>query len=611
MKFIIEDPEHKLTEREAALRAAEIKSHSSVVGHRRRRRNHLNLPIQDRHYHRVDARPYTTLTAPTHDPVATVLQTKRSADALDTDQVIETLDKDNRSLVKHAKFSPQPASLLTATKYSTWSSVSSIDMFNDTASLEMRSFQFFVERTAREWSGWQDEVMWTTTLPRIASSSSVLRHALTAISAFHESLSSADEDQRKNLLRFSTSQGKKAVETLSRANSDTSLTAAIASYLAIMCFAKFLNYADAFDALKTLHITIDRLQEQPHRFYGKIPVHEWSSIIEDLEPVVDRHRSRFIQLVDSTAALRESPSSHHYVNRRVLVPRKFHHPRQARDCLEDLLNSITYASKENEWPSKYMSPEAQSQVRAWNIAVQELSLKHAESKETQSVLGGLRIAFIMGLITIMTLRSVSEVDYDEYIEEYRDVADDCEFIFDYEMSKGPRFRFALDGGLLVLVGAAARQCRDPHIRERLVGLLEKGWNESAIPSQWHATIAKMAQKIEVRDIERPPTACTDIPAACRVRLFSIFFYEQSEMVQLQFLHFPYEQNQKLGNYEVVRLQFTNQIQYEFSNEPSPMANAPQALFGPSSVTWHRKSNVAGSTYYTLSMRRFYFNIPRS
>ena len=215
---------------------------------------------------------------------------------------------------------------------------------------------------------------------------------------------------------------------------------------------------------------------------------------------------------------------------------------------------------------------------------------------------GLKAAYGMSVIQIETMYSDNETIYDQYLDVFQDVVNTFEAILSH--IRRPFMRFGNDAGLICLGRWAARWCRDPPIRKRLISLMYTCYlQEDNEGSQIAAAGAEVLQHLEERDIKPAPMCCGDIPEHRRVRLHTTTVYRKNKSRRLDFLRYPYT-----GSVESIWMKYPDgDYQYQDSALTTTSETEPDTIFGPGYKAWRRPDG----SYYTVRSPEFYFVLPKA
>lgn len=431
---------------------------------------------------------------------------------------------------------------------------------------ENRSLAFYRERTSTEWAGWNDGYFWTSVAPRLAANYPALERSLIALGAGHEYLANRDLE----LQGFIISQARRCIAWFNK------------------------NYGQVpYPVLTTLCIILTELSSIiGDRTYQNAIKAAYELIDDDavdefgLKTLLRRHRNRRCQMFDPIPILR---TAHVHLPERVNL--RFNTLSQARESLEQVLNTLAFQAKagiplqrslDHEWLIRF------TRLKDKSDRVQWLTLKAARS---------------MSIIQIETLFSETETVYDQYMDAYAEVEIASEASLS-QSSDSVSGRFGVDGGLVSLTGWAARWCRDPSLKARLVALLRRSHRIEAHESSWiWADVIETMQEIEEKGIEPRPTSSSMVAEERRVRLRAAAFYYKLRLIRLDFLRSPYT-----GNLESVWIRHCDDdsIYVEDNVEELITEPEPDVVFGTDKISF---LELDGS-HYTFTTPDFYFVIPQ-
>ena len=430
-------------------------------------------------------------------------------------------------------------------------------------SQQLRSLAFYRERTSVEWSGWSDAYFWNVHAPQFAAVYPSVSQALDAIALFHESTVTSNADTRS----LSVTRGQQAITRLVRAHSSTPMTVILAQAVIHTSLAALFNDIVHNEAVKSQFALLDSVTEDDY-----------------IASLLKRQRSLQCQMNDPRPLLRQA-----VIQQSQPFNKHFDTLEGARDSLEGVLNSLASQSKS-------AIPIDKAQLREWQFAFDQL-----RTKVNYSAWLGLKSACGMSVITIETLYSQYETDFDHYLPTFRDVANAFEAVSGSQSKASARF--GLDGGLLMMVGQAARWCRDPPLRAHLIDLLRRSQLlEGIYSSGIYARVCDMIRQVEEGSIVPPPASCQDVPEDRRVRFCSGAVYAKIPLLRLDFLRYPYT-----GPLESVCSDFVHDS-VQIENDTSTVASGfePDFITGPT----YKSTRQYDGPYYTLQAPEFFFALPR-
>lgn len=428
---------------------------------------------------------------------------------------------------------------------------------------ELRSLAFYRERTSVEWSSWSDAYFWKVHALQLAAAYPSVSEALDAIALFHESTITGNADTRS----LSVVRGQQAITRLVKTHASTPMTVILAQTVIHTSLGALFNDIVHNEAVKTQFALLDSVADDDY-----------------VASLLKRQRSLQCQMHDPRLLLSQAA-----IQQPQPFNKHFDTLESARESLEGVLNNLARQSKS-------AIPIDKTQLEEWQLVFDQL-----RTKVNHTAWLGLKGACGMAVITVETLYSQCETDFDDYLLTFRDVADAFEAML-CDQSK-PSARFGLDGGLLMIVGQAARWCRDPPLRARLIDLLRKSQIlEGIYSSGIYARVCDMIRQVEEESIVPPPATSQDVPEHKRVRCYSGAVYAKIPLLRLNFLRYPYT-----GPLESVSSDFVHEsIQIE--NDASTVASGhePDHITGPT----YKSTRQYDGSYYTLQASEFFFALPR-
>ena len=409
---------------------------------------------------------------------------------------------------------------------------------------EGRSFQFYLERTSLECSGWHDYEFWSHYVPQAAASHSPLRHAIIALGAYHESQEAHSPSTSMDCLALCIEQGNKALECLRRHHEQMSLAAIISCYIIMTESAAGLGDTADLQTQRVLCDMMDEFRIQQARNPNCASAGDKYYISTYLEPLIEKQRSRAGHIIDPLHSLRNTCQSHFYVQDLPPAPESFDTLWQARQSLESLLNWTTYTVKAGSFAVNQLPRASEVWFEQWLASLQKFQDVQALSRMDLSTLQILRATSKIALIMIRTMDTDDEMIFDQYEDEYREFtsAASC-FVACNENGTKKTVRFGIDAGFLCYVGwVAQRLCRDPHLRGQLINVLRTANRREGLEgSGMWALICRRIQMEEEAGINPPPSRCYDIPAENRLRVHEGAHYLSPQATRVTVLQPPYDE----------------------------------------------------------------------
>jgi hypothetical protein len=472
---------------------------------------------------------------------------------------------------------------------------------------ELNFLQFFREKTAVEWSGWRDKHFWQRIAPQLATSHPVVRHALVSLGAFHASFE-AEGGTVDTHRALSLQQAAKSISCFNRDYGVMSMPAVFIASIALTAMASCI---DTFTFLQTIRVhfdLMDQARSQMTEGVSTLPRSDWHFVTDHLEPLIERQRSREGRLLDLMYVLSVAPATEFCMPCAPNIPDAFDSLWQARQMLEDTLKWITYTVKTQNFPVNYLPVNAECLVLRWLQALEDFRQDQLLTEEQLCSWYALRISCRMAVMMIRTMHAHSEMVFDQYHDEFRELLAAFSRVLKFgERKSRTNIRFGIDSGFVTLIYNAARWCRDPVLRRQLIASLAASHRtESNESSYVSATTAQCYQIIEEKGIDPPPSRSDDICAERRIRPFGISFYCKKKLLLIQFLRAPYDPAHDVEEVWIPHVEDNTQIQYAAIPERTGLQ--PDFLLGRGFASYLTDEKASG--YYTVSHCRFYFPIPR-
>lgn len=473
---------------------------------------------------------------------------------------------------------------------------------------EGRSFRFFQERTAQEWSGWCDAELWNVLALQASHSHTSLKHAIVSLGAFHESLVVTDGDGRNKTIAFSLEQGSRAVTAMLK-EKDMSMGAMLLAYTVLAANSAFLHWSRFWQVSHSQLQLFDDLRARP----AQVSPAEWMFILRYLAPIIEQQRSRSGQYLDMLHCLRTTSANHFYVSDKPIVPSEFSSLRHARDVLESLLKWTTYITKELKLPVMIIPQVAEDSFKMWHGRLGQFSAKHPTTQQDQCNTSVLRVAAKIGvmLIRIMQADEKDEMIFDNFTDIYRELVDVFKQTLQYtESTSCANIRFGIESGMLALIGNAAnRWTRDPFIRRDIIKLLHLAQRREAIEDGvvW-ARLIECTMEVEEFGIHPPPQSARDIPAERRIQSLFIAFYHRANMQLAKYHLAPYSDSPSDFK-EVLVPHMAGSSQQGIVPETTPIESGekPDVILGRGYTSWLSSD---GREYMSIDHPNFYFPLPK-
>ena len=475
---------------------------------------------------------------------------------------------------------------------------------------EGRSFQFYLERTSLECSGWHDYEFWTHYVPQAAASHSPLRHAIIALGAYHESQEALSPSTGTDCLALCIEQGNKALECLRRNHEQMSLAAILCCYIIMTESAAALGHPADIQTQMVLCDMMDGFRIQQAKYPNCASAGDQYYIFTYLEPLIEKQRSRAGHIIDPLHSLRNTCQSHFYVRDLPPTPESFDTLSQARQSLESLLNWTTYAVKTGSFAADQLPRESEVWFEQWLASLQKFQDVQILSRMDLSTLQILRATSKIALIMIRTMDTDDEMIFDRYEDQYREFTSAAsDFVACNEYATKKTVRFGIDAGFLCYIGwVAQRLCRDPYMRGQLIDVLRTANRREGLEgSEKWALICRRVQMEEEAGINPPPSRCCDIPAEKRVRVYEGGVYLSREAIRVTVLQPPYDETRDDDKRHLWIVGSTPLMDdpQEQRSARVPEDTEPQIILGKGWMSF-RSQETRG----IVKARRFQFPMPR-
>ena len=474
---------------------------------------------------------------------------------------------------------------------------------------EGRSFHFFLERTSIEWSGWLDRDFWSILVPQAAASCPAARHAIICLGACHESLEAWQQGDRARWAAcedFSMQQGNKALACFRQDYDDLPLAMILCCYIILNEFTATLDHPIHLQTRKAQYEIINEVRRLRDLSTWRMSNSDMYYISTYLEPLVDKQSSKGAHLINPLFCLKLTQSSDFYEEHNTTLPHSFDTLWHARQTLELLLNSATYAHKTSV--SKSLPVKFRAQFEQWLMRLQKFrdasNLSETDFCSWQLLKAASKICFMM----IETMYLDDEMIFDQYVDDYRGFALAFSELLAFKNGLSrTTYTFGIDSGLLCLAGwMAQRWCRDPIVRRQLINLLfVADRSEGADDSRTWATICQRIQLEEEAGISPLPLHCNDIPLAKRLRIREGAVYEAQKILRVSMQHAPFHETQTNCLEDLwihsPRSSDTGQGEIEAAK-----GTRPDLIFGEGFTSILSSEG----RYFTFNASRFTFPIPR-
>ncbi|KAK1147857.1 hypothetical protein N8T08_000370 [Aspergillus melleus] len=374
---------------------------------------------------------------------------------------------------------------------------------------ERKYVHFFCTQTTRAMSGVFQTELWDRIVPQISQSVPVIRHAIAAVSAAHESFLCRDLVSLVANEEFALKQYNKAIkhliEYLSSPNQTIDFTL-ITCYL-FMCLEMLKG--GNMEALNHLESGIRIL-------HGRDTASQSSSVMND----IDRELSHLSLRLNIQLSLHgrqmvvfdlDGPGSEHPAAEEVVLK----DISEARHSLDRLMNKglvfVREASNKKAVArdSYFLRQQQLSQeLRAWKLGFEKLTAanrRHRNSVDPRAPLL-LWIQFNVSQIWVDTCLAMDEMIYDEYNETFEAIVSDAEELVTInngveEMPDDLNMQFTLEAGVIPMLYWSSLKCRDPLVRRRALAVISRSPQQEGLwRKKRFLKVAEMVIDLEEKDM---------------------------------------------------------------------------------------------------------------
>ena len=404
---------------------------------------------------------------------------------------------------------------------------------------ERRSFHYFRERTAPELSGDAGKRFWDGFVLRASYSQEVVRHAIAAIGALHESLELETGVQALTARGFAFEQYSKAITILTKADHTLSMEDVL---IACILFTWFENLQGNFDISLT-HLRsglkiLDAWRANPNSRPLQIPV-STAVIHEDLAPMIDRltgQASVFLRSTDQPNPVIHDSS----------LPVEFSNLAEAHRYFYQIIHWTCHSLqvKTKVHGKSYIQAELITQILwkldQWLALLDEHMQESTEKGKAKTAIDQhwriqsalhLRMQHQNAMIMLKSLPYSYETMFDGQLAHFSNIIDLAQKFFDEDDRMGMHFThmtsshsFEHDHAIIPTLFMTACRCRDPHIRRQAIALLRRSHRKEDI---WDSDVAaSMAEYLMLREEEGlgEIKSCGDVLDSNRLYLIAGTFY---------------------------------------------------------------------------------------
>lgn len=483
---------------------------------------------------------------------------------------------------------------------------------------EFRSFHFFFKRTAVEWTGWSDRLFWNTLLYQMCSVQPSLRHAVIAVGTLHEINVHGDADGAEAGRIFSLQQSNKTITSIIDKGATIPLPVLLISCLLFALLQTVQEDhtigARAIGTIRTLKSGLmlvdgwEQQRQQQQQQQRGVRTSELSKaddefIFYQVEPIFEMYRSRICAVNDLPCALNASLQRYCSSVSRPRIPSVFSTLLEARDSLAEILDWACSVCK--EWTVENSLPtEVHDASHRWLLTLRMSERNTVCDPDTSHSMSLLKAAHKASFIILRTRAANKETAFDEYNDDF------AEIVSLYRNSAKPRApahtTFGSEGGSIAILTMVATRCRDPQTRRNALSLLnEDDKMEGIVSSHTGGPISTALMAVEEGDSQ--PQSCHEIPESQRVRVHSISFYGQEQLIRVQYLRSPYDSVGASGEVWLGMLSDSPQFQ-PVSPPQGGSEGCPDLVFGRAKVAFLTAKTP--QEYRTIEQGRFFFPIPK-
>lgn len=472
----------------------------------------------------------------------------------------------------------------------------------DLSSDETRSLAFFVSRTARNWTGWDDASFWNTEVLKAGQRSKAITHGLISLSAVHESLE--NENDRAPLHHLALTQLSKAIRELNAPK--LSYLEALMSCIVLMCIQNAQNRRQSYQMLRSGEKMLQELDIKVSRGDIALSSSEYEILETYIRPLLDRLRARLCIVRSPVATLAISVKANRHPSDLCMpsVPDKFSTLRNARECLRAILD--WGKSKLPQCHSSHSSISRRSEFTTllrhlctlWETALSRspTSRSSLEPQKIQRSKKLMHTGCLFGRILLECFGTSNECIYDDYIPEFATIMQLAE-----ETAQNSDMSFGIDSGLLDIVAFVGKSCRDPRIRRSAMTFLARGQRvEGDRVSFIAARILQTLIDLEEKGLDM--RSCHDVPEARRWRVLQGAQYLSQGQLRLDLIRSS-DSESSLRVWIPIPVPGIS----ESSQNPEPSV-LPDIIFGGGFVAFLDMSEKEG--YFQFCSDSFYFPIPR-
>ena len=422
---------------------------------------------------------------------------------------------------------------------------------------ESRSLEYFRLRTIPQLSGFLESKFWSYYVLQMAASEPTIRHAVVAIGSLHERFETGDSSILRSSLDkleggFALQQYLQAIGRLIgplSKQSQQSLDVALTACVLFTCFdvrraslfaCSSLTYTQALrghhgSALNHVSNGIKMLreiqgEEDPSQGPPKALDVSRSPYLpyDTFHVLFSRFDSQSLMLGIDNGTTSFHASEEVEPGFSDTIPLRFSTLLEARNSLDYLTRSYNrfYSTvRDNIVPGGDQDAQRRkflSKLNCWLIAFDEFILTSPgfDNKDRYAI-KILRLQYLIGTMFLATTEPYNEMMWDSDNELSSRVTDlAAQIVEEFRMLYGLNGKctpiFSLDTGFTSILFHVARRCRDPLIRRKAIGILQRSPRQDGV---WDGVLAaRVAERVvQLEEGDAEVRSCTDIPYEARIK----------------------------------------------------------------------------------------------
>ena len=345
---------------------------------------------------------------------------------------------------------------------------------------EQRAFRYFRERTTPQLCCYHGSELWSSDILQVAQADPCIRHAVIALSSFHEIFTLQAGDWHATnafaLQNYNLAIRHQIQASVGRCvNSEDADRYMTASILFVIIELLQDHYVSAFSLLSNA-IKLSSASAKHEKQATAWPRQAVEALFSRLQ------LQAFGVLGPGVAADMGVPAAG--ILTYPPIPKAFSSIAEARACLEVLVTNFTFAQNREEKDVLLRCADlvegARMMLSGWSSAFQGL-LDRIGGKLSRQEEQGINVLRIWQLRAIATLEAAVAAPY---MSNTKEVWDSCRMLGEKIISlaeavvanaeQAPRTRtFTLDHGIVEPIMATGIMCRDPYLRQRVLNVLRK------------------------------------------------------------------------------------------------------------------------------------------